>query len=177
MESSLFNTQSIKKEIQQSFRDVKQPGKKMLYAEFPQYEIEIKALMSKKWQNWWDIPDNVVDYHYHALSSVSPEGYKFLLPAFMTYALNNPESYSLVKEFTIYSLIPPNRFDHPDRFEWFSLRASLLNKEQIYAIILFLEHEEKTDWIAPPNDATKALEGYWRHRSSELPIDIKDCTD
>jgi hypothetical protein len=165
MESSPSNTQYIKEQIQHAFRGIDQPGRKMIPADAPSCEIEIKALMSKKWKTWSDITDKVIEYHYDALSFISPEGYKFILPAFMTYALNNPESDKLVENSTIYSLMAPDRFRNPIQFEWFTLKTSQFNNEQVDAIILFLEYEEHKDWIAPPNNATKALEGYWRHRN------------
>lgn len=61
------------------------------------YSSERKTLQARSkdresWEKWTDIPTNVIEMFYSALCFVDIEGMRFLLPAFMKYAIENYES-------------------------------------------------------------------------------------
>lgn len=58
-------------------------------------------------QNWQDIPDRVIDTLYDVLSFLDEKGYRFYLPAYMIWTIENyKKSDSSSSEYTLYSLIP-----------------------------------------------------------------------
>jgi len=116
-----------------------------------------KAKDREVWGEWTQIPDNVLGTFYSALCFVDPEGMRFLLPAYMLFAINNyKESDSASIDSVIYAL---------DRgSEAFGGNESLLSSEQKSAIISFLKYmvlEAGEDWV----DATVASRAYEQHWS------------
>lgn len=159
----------ILKKIRTAFGDVVHPREKMIPDNSPsaklEFNYEFKSFLSKKWEHWWEISDKVLDYHHDILSFSSSEGLQFLVPAYMSYSIENPAS--LAKCSTIYLLTPPDKLKNPAWFERFVQTTSSFTKQQVEAIILFLKYQEKIDSKEAVNTATEALESYWNQFINE----------
>jgi hypothetical protein len=116
---------------------------------------EIRAALEAK--RWPEIPKEVLCFHHDAPFFLSPDGFRYLLPAFLIAALESPTS-PLV-DTLVFALTMP---DAADDAQLFLDTMSPLNDSQRSAVRLFLEYlrdEEAKDW---PDDAPgRALQRYW----------------
>jgi uncharacterized protein DUF6714 len=99
--------------------------------------------------DWREMSDELVVNNYAAPSFLSAAGFQYFLPAFISYALRNPESPEFVIESTIFHLTPGDDFTE-SRFE-------LFDGPQRHAIRLFLE-------AMAPNYEVEAAVAYWTPR-------------
>lgn len=114
---------------------------------------DIKGLY--QFQDWRDVPDDVVEREYAALAFLSPAGYRCFVPAYLRFVLRHPTSASAVVDSTIWSLIP--EMYEGDLVEFARSKHELLTSAERHAIELALEA------LAPEEDldAAKALDS-WR---------------
>jgi len=108
------------------------------------------------WKKWTEIPFDVIESFSSALCFVDKEGMRFLLPAFMSFAVEKyGESASMSVDSPIYTL---------DRgFSIFDGKDDFLNKEQKNAIAQFLKFMERTagDDYVDAQFASNAYIKYW----------------
>ena len=84
---------------------------------------------------WQDADDTLIEYEYAALFFLSPGGFRFFLPTYMTWVLEHPLSEAAVVDSTIRALTP-----QPGDLEAFSLsKFTELNDEERTAVIAFLD--------------------------------------
>jgi hypothetical protein len=83
--------------------------------------------------DWHDLSDATVENEYAALSFLSPAGFRYFIPAYMSFTLRHPESGAAAVESTIWSL-SPNSDQHfnPSKFIRFDAAQSA-------AVVSFLE--------------------------------------
>ena len=98
---------------------------------------------------WFELTKAEIEEFGDTLPFMDAEGYKFYLPAFMIYALQNPKSESVAADWTIYSL-------ESDRLQ----RFHVFNEKQKRVIRLFLEYCANDDYHYDAEEADKALR-YW----------------
>lgn len=80
-----LSAESIKQRIEQAFTSVQFPGDENLPAAAnASTEDEIQDFFNQAWQSWQDIPGDTIDCNYCSLPFFSPEGFRFVLPAYMT---------------------------------------------------------------------------------------------
>ena len=108
------------------------------------------------WKYWGEIPENVIRTFSDALCFVDPEGMRFLLPAFMLYAVNNyDKSDSNTVDSAIYAL---------DRgIDAFGHHEAMLSQEQKEAVISFLKFMafEAGEDNVDTEVATRAYVNHW----------------
>jgi hypothetical protein len=103
---------------------------------------------------WEDMTDDDVIGTYAALSFLSPEGFRYFIPAYMSYVLRNPDSGEAVVDSTIWAFLPS--LYEGDLPAFVASKFALLDEAQRRAVDTFL------DAMSPfENDADRALE-YWR---------------
>ena len=61
---------------------------------------------------WRDVPDDVLEREYAALSFLSADGFRCFLPAYMGFALRHPDGGAAAVSSTIWSL-QPSLYDEP----------------------------------------------------------------
>jgi hypothetical protein len=109
-----------------------------------------------EWKKWGDIPENVIKTFYSALCFVDKEGMRFLLPAYMLFAVKNyDKSDSASVDSVMYAL---------DRgLDAFGGDESFLSQEQKEAIISFLKFMviEAGDDLVDAAAASRAYEIHW----------------
>ncbi|MBW4497541.1 MAG: hypothetical protein KME26_31645 [Oscillatoria princeps RMCB-10] len=149
----------VKQKIKEAFYGVEFPGDEHLLNPKSFDDSEIEDFKGKGWKLWENIPGEIIKYNYCSLPFFSPEAFLFVLPAYMIYALDNPQSN--VSDFTVYSLTDTS--DKSEIREIFASRVSLFTEIQKEAIALFLEYEaDQYDYRRyPSNPASKALQSYW----------------
>ena len=105
------------------------------------------------WKRWQEIPENAIVRGYTALCFADPEGMRFLLPAFMIFAVNNfKTSDAAAIDSVVYAL---------DR-EPVEL-VGQLSQEQISTVIAFLKFmvlSAGENWVEA-EVAIRAYENHW----------------
>lgn len=102
---------------------------------------------------WQDADDTLIEYEYAALFFLSPGGFRFFLPTYMTWVLKHPLSDAAVVDSTIRALTP-----QPGDLEAFSLsKFTELNDEEQAAVVAFLDAMTVNHEL----EIADALE-YWR---------------
>jgi hypothetical protein len=67
--------------------------------------------------DWHDLDDATIENEYAALSFLSPEGFRYFIPAYMAFALRHWESGAAAVGSTIWSLSPNNdQHFNPSKF-------------------------------------------------------------
>jgi hypothetical protein len=100
--------------------------------------------------SWQAMDDELVIRNYAAPAFLSPAGFRYFLPAFMSFALRNPRSPEVVVESTVWHLSPFGEAD-----EFVRSKFTLFTPAQRRATRLFLEA------MSDEHDTAAALE-HWR---------------
>jgi hypothetical protein len=127
--------------IQEAFQDVKlEDGVSLNMTEYNDsggYKAEhYKQLaVDDERDDWQKIDDETLEKFTVTFCFTDWKGFRFYIPAYMTWAIKHPESNCVIGDFTIYALDPSSISKKNERpFD------KILNKQQIEAIVLFLEH-------------------------------------
>ena len=110
--------------------------------------------------HWRDLPDELVESEYAALSFLSPDGFRHFIPAYMGFALRHLASGAAAVDSTIWSLAPVF-YEDVGIQDFVVSKLSSLTDDQRAAVLAFLEavRELGDDYVA--DQASKAL-AYWR---------------
>ena len=119
--------------IAAAFADTPRPTNVDLLHEECHDDMDIRGLYpSARWQ---DVDDTLIEYEYAALFFLSPGGFRFFLPAYMTWVLQRPYSEAAVVDSTIRVLTPQS-----GDLEAFSLsKFTEFNADERAAVVAFLE--------------------------------------
>jgi hypothetical protein len=145
-------------QIQAAFADVPRPANDDLLHPNCFDDNDIAELYEVV--DWRDLTDAIVENEYAALSFLSPEGFRYFIPAFMIFTLRHPESGATAVESTIWSLSPVNdQHFTPSKY-------ILFDAAQSATVVAFLEamaeYEEVDDALL-----------YWMERSNRaLPGEL-----
>jgi hypothetical protein len=104
-----------------------------------------------------EIPNDVIDYYATDLSLLSAAAWRYLLPRFVRWTAEDPDSNA--SEFVLYNLCP----DDPDS-EYWSGRCDAYTRIECEAIVSYLQHrrswpdaEFDEEWIGPAIEFWTAL--------------------
>jgi len=127
----------IKKMIQEAFSGVEYPGDNDLVDDV-KGDIE-RAEIRKDFvgKHWRDIPNEMFDRRFDSLPFLTIQAYRFYLPAYVFYSLDNIDEPDLTLDYLIYSLIPPSKEDKA-LTKVFNTRISSFNLQQKQALQSFL---------------------------------------
>jgi hypothetical protein len=147
----------LKEKIVSAFKEVIYPGE-----DLGSPDIEIEDFLEKDWISWQDIPKEIIDRNIDELSFFSPKGYQFVLPAYMTFSLDDMHE-TLLVDYTVSSLTRFLLYRETENYAYhiFMNRVLIFTTEQIKSIICFLKFAETEIFIEHPNQATEALNRYW----------------
>jgi hypothetical protein len=110
--------------------------------------------------HWREMPDDLVETEYAALSFLSPDGFRHFIPAYMGFTLRRLDSGAAAVDSTIWSLAPV--FYEDAAIQDFTVsKFATLSEPQREAIVAFLEAviEIGDDYVT--EQAGKAL-SWWR---------------
>jgi hypothetical protein len=113
---------------------------------------------------WADIEAADIEYEHEALTAVTPSAWRFLLPAYLTWHVQNFDRHtsSNTVDFLIYQLTRTEKTD------LYILECyQILSGEQVRAVAKFLRFigNQSYDSILA-EDAQKALSSYWAARAA-----------
>jgi hypothetical protein len=150
--------EDIINKINIAFGSTQAPSKAEMLDERLSDESEIIHLMSIR--RWQDVkPETLMKLH-SALPALSPKAFKFFLPAFMVWAIENRfKSDSFTLDSTIYALNP---FFRGKLNSYAQSKLEGFCKEQVSIIITFLELMASDEGgNADRDSARSALDRYW----------------
>ena len=138
--------------VERAFGDLERPSNAELHHADSSDDTDIQPLYEMA--HWKDMTDADVIGLYAALAFLSPEGFRYFIPAYLSYCLRNPESPEAVVDSTVWAFLPTMFVSSLQ--DYVASKFSLLDDAQRAAVEAFLEA------MVPFNqDAGRALE-YWR---------------
>ena len=111
-------------------------------------------------EHWREMPDDLVESEYAALSFLSPDGLRHFIAAYMSFTLRHLDGGAAAVDSTIWGLAPVF-YDDPSLQDFVVSKLSTLTEPQRAAVIAFLEaaRERGDEYVA--EQAAKAL-GWWQ---------------
>ena len=148
-------------QIEEAFADAPRPSNDDLLHEQCMDDNDIVRLYPL--EHWRDMPDELVESEYAALSFLSPDGFRHFIPAYMGFALRRLDSGAAAVDSTIWSLAPVF-YDDPALKDFTVSKLSTFTDAQRAAVIAFLEAvcELGDEYVA--EHAGNAL-AWWRERA------------
>lgn len=109
--------------------------------------------------SWWEVPDEAIEACPNALPHLDPEGWRFYIPAYMTWALRHfRDSNSIITDYTIFSF---NFHPDGDLVEYKLARFRNLSEPQVQVVCSFLRFMAQNGDLADETVAKNALDNYW----------------
>jgi hypothetical protein len=152
-----INLYLLRSEIDNAFNEVVYPKNNL-----GSPDIEIEDFLEKDWKSWQDIPKDVIQKNVDELPFFSPEGYQFVLPAYMTFSLDETDD-TMLSTYTAYSLTISSFHRETKNYAYhtFMNRVQIFTAKQTKSIFDFLKYLETEIFTDIPNEATEALNKYW----------------
>jgi hypothetical protein len=144
--------------IEAAFADAPRPSNEDLLHERCLDDNDIVRLYPVA--HWRELPDELVESEYAALSFLSPDGFRHFIPAYMGFTLRHLGSGAAAVDSTIWSLAPVF-YEDAGIQDFVVSKLSSLTDDQRAAVVAFLEaiRELGDDYVA--GQACQAL-AYWR---------------
>jgi hypothetical protein len=114
--------------------------------------------------HWTQMPDELIEAEYAALSFLSPAGFRHFIPAYMSFALRHLGSGAAAVHATIWSLSPDVNRD-PELRAFAVSKLSQLTGPERAAAVAFLGAIGELGDAYDADEAGKALD-YWRNASA-----------
>jgi hypothetical protein len=147
--------------IKNAFANVYRPRQNR-FCHCAQCEIWLERFLNSPEVFWQDLKAEDIAYECSALNAVWPEGWRFLLPAYMTWHLANSKSDSSTGDHIIWNLTLTEIEEALQR-----QRFESLSKSQALAVLAFLQHVAGTaEEESQRRDAEKAIESHWRRAAA-----------
>jgi Family of unknown function (DUF6714) len=145
-------------QIDEAFADAPRPSNEDLLHERCMDDNDIARLYPVS--HWRELPDELVESEYAALSFLSPDGFRHFIPAYMSFTLRHLGSGAAAVDSTIWSLAPVF-YEDAGIQDFVVSKLSSLTDDQRAAVMAFLEaiRELGDDYVA--EQASQAL-SYWR---------------
>jgi Family of unknown function (DUF6714) len=144
-------------QIDEAFADAPRPSNDDLLHERCMDDNDIARLYPV--EHWRELPDELVESEYAALSFLSPDGFRHFIPAYMGFTLRHLESGAAAVDSTIWSLSPVF-YDDEGLKDYVVSKFASLTDGQRAAVVAFLEavRELGDEYVA--DQATQAL-SHW----------------
>ena len=150
--------------IEEAFAHVCYPGDTaLLHPSYSGADAEVQAFQGQAWtSDWRSIPPEAIEENYCSLLFLSPQAFRFFLPAYMSCALKagSGDQAAKVLSFTLYCLNP--EIDEPAFLDHFLGQVGGFTGQQKKAVRSFLELiRDEHDDDALRREATDGLKRYW----------------
>jgi hypothetical protein len=159
---------ALLKEIQDAFGSVQRGDGTTLHQaqamdDYAGPEQELAARRLDTDQRWGDVPEQDIVRHYTALGFLNADGFRYYIPAHMSFAVKYYKAGSfdfLILDWILYALNPG---DDPELPGWKIEQFENLDQRQKEVICHFLHFikDEAEDYLIAHSDAEQALERYW----------------
>jgi hypothetical protein len=121
--------------LERAFADVPRPSDAELLHPEAFDDGDLQGLYP--YADWRDVPDEVLEREYTALSFLSADGFRCFIAAYLRFALRHPESGAAAVDSTIWAFVPD--MYRPDLAAFVRSKYERLEKAQRRAIELALE--------------------------------------
>jgi hypothetical protein len=166
-----LDADTLCRHIHESFGPMPYPGDEQIVTGENSEDQQILRLL--KGLHWRDVPFETLDHLRTALTFMSPEGFRFYLPAFMLYCIMDFYRADVAVDRVISNLTlllasdiwsKPSHAEEDERWwqNWFFERVSGFSALQAKVIGEFLEHmRDVYGEEFPDQEPQTALERYW----------------
>lgn len=147
----------ITQEIKTAFGDMPYPGTERIVNDLQGYDLERKQIKEEfsRYENWQDVPRELLLQERDALPLFEPQGFRFYLPAYMLFVVEDYEGADTIPESIVHSQTLPDA--GTELYEFVRERMVLFGEEQRKAILNFLEYLE----LSHAEDFTELCTGGW----------------
>lgn len=147
----------ITQEIKTAFGGMPYPGTERIMNDLKGYDPERKQIREEfsRYEDWQDVPRELLLYERDALSFFEPQGFRFYLPAYMLFSVEDYEGADTIPESIVHSLTLPDA--GTELYEFVRERLVLFSEEQRKAVLHFLEYLERCH----AEDFTELCTGGW----------------
>lgn len=113
------------------------PGTERIVNDLQGYDLERKQIREgfSRYENWLDVPRELLLQERDALPLFEPQGFRFYLPAYMLFALEDYEGADMIPESIVHSLTLPDA--GTKLYEFVRERLVLFSEEQRKAVLHF----------------------------------------
>lgn len=153
--------EAVRLSIDRAFDRVPRPAENDFQHPWSSGGMEVESLEAATCRDWRELPAAVIASAYNGLSSLSPNAFRFYLPALLTHALSDADTSGTAAQFTVWNLsvgVPSNAASVAQMLTCYAR----LTTEQRLAVLEFLQfvRDCETD-RSLSRDAAIAIEGYW----------------
>lgn len=149
-------TKALTEQIASAFADVHHPGPgRLLRADAGWEGASLDPLVAG--MRWQDIPVDVIRRYPTALLLLTPEGFRFCLPAYLLAVLRDPEEVDVLPELVFLTLTPSGSDWNRNRLRD---QVSLLTQQQWDAARSFVIHHLDVEQSYPAEQRDAAL-SFW----------------
>lgn len=147
----------IAREIKTAFGDMPYPGAECIANDLKGTDLERRQIREEfgRYENWQDVPRELLLQERDALPLFDPQGFRFYLPAYMLFTIEDYEGADTIPESIVHSLTLPDA--GTELYEFVRERLALFSEEQRTVILHFLECLERCH----PEDFTDICVGGW----------------
>lgn len=119
------------------------PVQKCIANDLEGNDLERKQIREgfSRYENWQDVSRELLLQERDALPLFEPQGFRFYLPAYMLFVLEDYEGADMIPESIVHSLTLPDA--GTELYEFVRERLVLFNEEQRKAVLHFLEYLER----------------------------------
>ena len=143
--------------ITDAFSSVRRPPPEQ-FSHCDQCDLWVERFLESDVQNWRDLLSDDIAYEYAALTAVTPQGWQFLVPAYMIWYVRHPKARSNTSEHLVWQLTRRSWDDAHKRACFEGLDAS-----QAMAVKAFLSYvAQNGEYENDQKDARVALESFWQ---------------
>jgi hypothetical protein len=144
-------------QIEEAFAEAPRPSNEDLLHERCMDDNDIARLYPVA--HWRELPDELVESEYAALSFLSPDGFRHFIPAYMGFTLRHLEGGAAAVDSTIWSLSPVF-YDDEGLKDFVVSKFASLTDSQRAAVIAFLEAVRELGDEHVADQGTQAL-SHW----------------
>ena len=157
MSPRILSKRSVIRLIERAFRGERRPERDEL-AHCEQCSLWVERFLEFCPDDWRQIPDADIAYEAEALTAVKPAAWRFLLPAYLVWHLENfDDSSSNTVHHLIYQLTLEESTDAHIRDGYESLSRE--QRRAVAAFLRFIARQPHDEFLA--RDASKALSAHW----------------
>lgn len=132
----------IIQEIKTAFGDMPYPAAEYIVNDWGGSDLERKRIREEfsGYENWLDVPRELLLQERDALPLFEPQGFRFYLPAYMLFAIEDYDGADTIPESIVHSLTLPDA--GMELYEFVRERLMLFDEVQRKALLHFLEYLE-----------------------------------
>lgn len=121
-------------QIRAAFTGVPRPSNAALLHPACRDDMDLQGLYA--FEDWHDVPDDVIVSEYAALAFLSPEGFRHFIAAYLIWVLRHPEAGEAVVDSAVWAFLPG--LHGPTLADFVRSKWTVLDEPQRKAITAFL---------------------------------------